>query len=409
MSIRNDVPMGNALLVANYPSDVGYAWWLMENFWVEISKIMHERGRKAFLAYPSVTEIPESIRSAPIGVVELKFADASSAQERALLDFVKTNCIKFVYLSDRPYRASLYKKMRRQGVEIIVNHDHSPGCATRLSKLLKVPRNAFYRRSSSACNAYIAVSRFVYEKMVDFAGLPKELCQIVQNGIPPFKENPNRIDHRKALNIPSDAFVIATVGRASVYKGIDFIIECASRLSSQEGLANVHFVYCGDGPDLKYFQSLVASKSLQTRFHCLGRRSDVREILLACDAAIHASPLEACSLSILEYMSAGLATLAPAVGGNIEQLTDKETGFFYKFRDIDDAVAKISYLYFNEAERRDVGKKASLAVAERFTLELMNERFRNHIRHIFGLGSGGTEVEQVVLQPLTSVAPQEAL
>ena len=40
------------LLVANYKPDVGYAWWLMENFWVQAAEIGRARGLAPLLVYP---------------------------------------------------------------------------------------------------------------------------------------------------------------------------------------------------------------------------------------------------------------------------------------------------------------------------------------------------------------------
>lgn len=393
MSVRTS-HMGNALLVANYPSDVGYAWWLMENFWVEISNIVATHGYKSFLAYPLVREIPDSIKYAPIEVMEIAFTDESPTKERLVLEFVEANAIKFVYLSDRPYRSSLYKNIRRKGVEIIVNHDHSPGYPTLISKLLRLPRNFVYRRSQSACDRYIAVSQFVYQKMVGLAGLPEERCRVVQNGIPPAcSRGSDRLDYRNILNLPGDAFLIITVGRASVYKGIDFLIDCAHNLIVEENMSDLYFIFCGDGPDLERFRNMVADRSLQGRFHCLGHRTDIRDILLDCNLAIHASPSEACSLSILEYMSAGLAILAPPVGGNIEQLTDNETGMFYQFRNKADLVAKIRFLYENPQIRQTIGVNAASVLGEKFSLELMNRRFREVIIDALGCSSDRLDVD----------------
>lgn len=34
------------LLVANWESDVGYAWWLMENFWATIAQYYRAQNRR---------------------------------------------------------------------------------------------------------------------------------------------------------------------------------------------------------------------------------------------------------------------------------------------------------------------------------------------------------------------------
>ena len=66
---------GNILLVANWESNVGYAWWLMENFWTTIAK--HFDDRSCFLIYPKITVLPESISTTSIKTSELNFSDHS--------------------------------------------------------------------------------------------------------------------------------------------------------------------------------------------------------------------------------------------------------------------------------------------------------------------------------------------
>lgn len=43
---------GTVLLVANYRPEVGFAWWLMEHFWVRIGRLAEEYGMSAVLAFP---------------------------------------------------------------------------------------------------------------------------------------------------------------------------------------------------------------------------------------------------------------------------------------------------------------------------------------------------------------------
>ncbi|MEQ8535176.1 MAG: hypothetical protein RIB86_25190, partial [Imperialibacter sp.] len=62
---------GNILLVSNYPSDVGYAWWLMEHFWALLASHYERQGSKAFLAYPSIRELPPTIRHSNLHPIEM--------------------------------------------------------------------------------------------------------------------------------------------------------------------------------------------------------------------------------------------------------------------------------------------------------------------------------------------------
>src|SRR5438105_4356067 len=83
----------------------------------------------------------------------------------------------------------------------------------------------------------------------------------------------------------------------------------------------VRFVLVGDGERRKEFERQVAELALERNFLFLGRRRDVPEILASCDIAVLPSTAEGMPNAVLEYMAAGLATVASNVGGVADSLT----------------------------------------------------------------------------------------
>lgn len=69
---------GAILLVANFSSDVGYAWWLMENFWVTIARHYHGHGKRSILIYPRISAVPKAVAA--------KAPDPASRHPGCLLD-----------------------------------------------------------------------------------------------------------------------------------------------------------------------------------------------------------------------------------------------------------------------------------------------------------------------------------
>ena len=120
----------NILLVANWESNVGYAWWLMENFWVTISNHFGKQGKVSYLIYPKITKIPESIASSGIEVSECSFQDHSLANLGKLHRFIRSNNISYIYLTDSPPHSLFYLLLRFWGIKKIVVHDHTPGDRT---------------------------------------------------------------------------------------------------------------------------------------------------------------------------------------------------------------------------------------------------------------------------------------
>jgi len=364
---------GNILLVANYPSDVGYAWWLMESFWSAIADHFAEAGRTSVLIFPAVRSISERIRDCPAKVVEHDFSDRSAAAHRTLKRLIRSEKIGCVYLTDRPEFDTLYFSLRRWGVRSIVLHDHAPGERTAVPPLRRLAKKAIHAARLFSGDHYVGVSRFVYERFINTGCIPRERCSFVRNGIVPIDRDPALRDYaRSAFDFPADATIVVSTGRATFYKGIDFMIRCADTIVRKQGRDDVYFLHCGDGPDLPAFRKMVAERGLERRFLFAGRRDDVREILQSCDVGLQCSHGEAFSLSILEYMSAGLATLAPDHCGNGEAVRDGVSGFLYEPGSLGSALERLMRLLTDRELRHEMGRAASRIVREEFTIERAN-------------------------------------
>ena len=193
----------NILLVANYESDVGYAWWLMENFWSEISFHFKKTRRNCTLIYPNINSIPDVIKSSPINIIEHDFSNKSFRSIAELLRIIKQNKIGFVYLTDRAYYDWLYFLMRIFGVRKIVNHDHTPGERPRATFHKKAIKKAIHFLRFFSCDYYIAVSKFVKKRAVESACISEKKCSYVHNGIKLFDNSKSTYAHDN-FNIPKD-------------------------------------------------------------------------------------------------------------------------------------------------------------------------------------------------------------
>ncbi len=114
------------LLVANWDSDVGYAWWLMESYWAALAED-YQTQMTAILAYPSISKLPEVIEKAPVSPMVVDFSRFSPGLLWTQLRFLRRHRIQVMYLSDRAPRHWIYLLYRLAGVRRILVHDHTPG------------------------------------------------------------------------------------------------------------------------------------------------------------------------------------------------------------------------------------------------------------------------------------------
>ena len=281
---------GNILLVANWESDVGYAWWLMENFWVTISDHFKEQGMACHLIYPTISRIPDAITSSDINTIELDFKDQSLPVLKKLYRLIKKENIKYIYLTDSPSYSLLYALLRLWGIKVIVVHDHTPGERTIPSKTKCLLKGVIQKTPFLTADHFIAVTDFVYQRLIQVACIPEVKCSYATNGIEPINlDNCDKKYAYTAFGIPQNRKIIVTTGRASYYKGIDFFIECANILVNKLARDDLHFLYCGTGPDIDDFKSLTNKYNLNNHFTFAGSRSDIRQILPSCFIGFHAA------------------------------------------------------------------------------------------------------------------------
>ena len=182
---REPPPAGNILLVANWESDVGYAWHLIENFWAAIAIHFMQQGRQCYLIYPEITRIPETIAESGIRVDELNFRNRSRNNRHRLRQFVLNNNIRYIYLTDSPAYSAFYVQLRIWGIKRVVVHDHTPGERTRPSFIRGLLKKAIHRMPWITADHFVAVTDFVYRRFIEVNCIPANKCSVAANGMEP--------------------------------------------------------------------------------------------------------------------------------------------------------------------------------------------------------------------------------
>src|SRR5205823_12441902 len=89
---------------------------------------------------------------------------------------------------------------------------------------------------------------------------------------------------------------------------------------------DVTFHVAGEGGQRPELERLLAELGLSDRFHLPGTVYDVPAFLARLDVAVLPSHSEGMSNALLEYMSAGKAIVATAVGSNVRLIEDGRHG-----------------------------------------------------------------------------------
>ena len=211
------------------------------------------------------------------------------------------------------------------------------------------------------------------QRNIDNARVPARKCITIQNGIPPVTFNKTRAEVRAELGIAEDKIVAMTSGRAHAYKRIDLIIRSVYELKKLDPDNNVLFLFAGDGPDMQELTDLCKTLGIEGQFRLLGFRRDVKDLLGAADIAIHAALGEAFSLSITEYMGAGLPVLVPDIPSVSQAIDHGKNGFVYAKDSPEDIANFASKLAQDAALRKQLGDQAKQDSLSKYSMDQCTE------------------------------------
>jgi glycosyltransferase involved in cell wall biosynthesis len=378
--------MRNLLLVSNYPSDVGYAWWLMEHFWINLADYFSRREGKAFLIYPKVNEIPHQIAESPITCLELSYPSSLNNIKNIIkiIKFIKENRITDLYLTDKPWFDPLYTLFRLSGVKNIVVHDHTPGDRppiTGVKGALKALRNKI---NWICADSQICVSELMRRRSLVNARIPADKCYVVQNGIPEIQgANMSKNELTRMLNIPEHSLICVTTGRAHPYKRFDLILKTVFELERIIPDHSMYFLLLGDGPDMNNLKQLASELKIEHRVFFLGFTKNIHDYLQIADIAIHAAKGEAFSLSIVEYMRASLPVLVPDIPSVKQAVQHGYNGYVFEEGSPRSAAFYVSKLIKNENLRKQLGANSRRRSLDQYSIEKCTNDFKKVCELVF--------------------------
>lgn len=391
MVTLHPLPAGNLLMVSNYPSETAYAWWLMEHFWKTLAEQFSQNERQAYLAFPRIATMSDTVVSAPAKTVELVVPGRTLKEIVQVHRFIHDHRITVLYLTDRAFFSINHALLRLSGIRCIIIHDHTPGDRPPIRGLkgaMKAARNAL---PWFTAERVLCVSELMRQRNLSNQRIPERKCVVVQNGIPPVVCQKSHKDAlRQAIGVRPDTLLVITTGRAHPYKRFDFVIDCAAAFRQVAPDLDTVFLLVGDGPAMPDLQAQVRRLGLENAVRLLGIRADVRELLCASDIAMHAALGEGFSLSIIEYMSASLPVLVPDIPSVCQAVHHDETGLIYPWNDEAAAAALILSLATHKNRRFSMGQVAKEVADREYNLERCTRDFVDAIEAVCPWVRGST-------------------
>ncbi len=220
--------------------------------------------------------------------------------------------------------------------------------------------------------AVIAISKPVQEHLVRDFGVDPKKVHWIANGIDCSRfvlaTEALKQQSRRRWNIQAK-FVIGIIARLSSVKGIDVLLKSMPQVIGQ--YPDVLLMVVGEGPEQDKFFVLVKNLNLQAHVRFEKIVNQTADILPAFDLFVMPSRQEGLGLSVMEAQACGLAVIASSVGGLVDLIEDKRTGYLVPAGDSKALAAKIIEVLRHPSQAKQVGQNAREYIARNFSLQKM--------------------------------------
>jgi glycosyltransferase involved in cell wall biosynthesis len=213
-------------------------------------------------------------------------------------------------------------------------------------------------------------------------GMGERYLRVIANGVDLARlELQSARDLRHQLQLAPEERLLATVGSLIPRKGVDLLLHMLQRLR-QDGYP-VRLAVIGDGPQRQELQALAHSLGVQAWVHWLGEQAEPVGLLRAgVELYVSAAREEVFGLVLAEAASAGLAVVAPQVGGIAEVVLDGVTGLLVPAQSPLALAAAVQRLLDAPALAAQMGAAGRQRVVQQFSAQLNAERLQECYLHV---------------------------
>jgi glycosyltransferase involved in cell wall biosynthesis len=175
------------------------------------------------------------------------------------------------------------------------------------------------RLIAAGVDRFLVVSRHSARRLEAMLRWPRRKMDVIHNAVDSaaFARRPDP-DLRRGL--AGEQPLVLVVARLAPQKGHRHLLAAAAEVP------DAVFALAGDGPERPALEELADRLGVRNRIRFLGERSDVADLLAACDLFVLPSLFEGLPISLLEAMAAERPVIATAIGGTDEVVIDGQSG-----------------------------------------------------------------------------------
>jgi glycosyltransferase involved in cell wall biosynthesis len=216
-------------------------------------------------------------------------------------------------------------------------------------------------------------------------GVSPRRVRVLENGVD-LSRFPPPHPARQSANGPTTPARVGIVANLRPVKNLDLFIRAAALMAPEFPRATFHIA--GTGELAQELDSLARALGLKDRCVLHGSVADIPAFLAGLDVAVLCSRSEGMSNALLEYMAAGKAIVATAVGANVQLLENNVNGLLVPVGDPVRLAGALRRLLRDPALGRRLGTAARQKVEQSYSREAMVRRFEAFYRELVHTSRG---------------------
>ncbi|MBD2354831.1 glycosyltransferase family 4 protein [Tolypothrix sp. FACHB-123] len=209
------------------------------------------------------------------------------------------------------------------------------------------------------------------------AGGRKELTTVIYNGFEPKTYQINEFDVRQIQQELGliGKFVIGHFSRLSPWKGQHILLDALAQCPQQVTVILVGEALFGEQEYVQQLHRQITALGLENRVKFLGFRSDIPQLMAACDLVAHTSTFaEPFGRVIVEAMLSGTPVVASKAGGAMELIKPGINGFLFQPEDSQELAQVITACLHQRHNSATMAHNARKMATQRFDITSINQQ-----------------------------------
>jgi glycosyltransferase involved in cell wall biosynthesis len=213
------------------------------------------------------------------------------------------------------------------------------------------------------------VSQGIKDNLISHYGYPAGRTSVLYHGVDSerFRPSPSdRLEFRRAHDIPEDATVVVSHGRLVSRKRVDRVLKAFDILSGE--YPNLWALLTCYGPLKAEVEQMVANIGDRSRVKLVGFQTDSSRVLKASDIYVLSSNDEGFGLALVEALSTGLVCVATDGPGPRDIIANGQNGFLVEANEEGVLSGLRKALRLHPDERDRMVQQARKTVEDRFEI-----------------------------------------